>query len=447
MNEQLASMIEGTGRSTEELVRAVNRKLAAAGLPTLDRTTGYKWITGCTPRGAVPSMVADVLSEWVGYRVTPADLGWTTRRTDPQVSDCLEWGARTALQVLQEEIGDNVERRFFIARSGLTLAALANPWLLDPVDRVVDTIDGKRIGHATVDDIETISAARRRMNDALGSGSLLSAAREDLRVSISLLTRASYSDEVGRRLFAATADQARLVSWLYFDLERHGLAQYYTHVALRAAHASENRQVGANVLSFGACQTVDRGDGAVAEAFCRTALAGAHGALTPAVESSLHTRLGMARGRLGDLSGAAAAFDTAEKLLAAADPEAEPAWIYWFTVGEIHGQAGLSFMYARRFEMAITHLQQAVNETDDERAYTKAHFLSTTATAQVLNGDVDQGKHSAENALEILNGPLESRRIESVLAGFCGTLRAHDARAAADFTERLAAHTRTHNQT
>jgi hypothetical protein len=59
---------------------------------------------------------------------------------------------------------------------------------------------------------------------------------------------------------------------------------------------------------------------------------------------------------------------------------------------------------------------------------------------------VDQGKHTAENALEILNGPLESRRIESVLAAFCGTLRTHDARAAEDFTERLAAHTRTHSQ-
>ena len=65
-----------------------------------------------------------------------------------------------------------------------------------PVDRVVDSIEGRRIGHATVTDIESITAARRRMDDALGGGSLPSAVREDLRVSINLLTRASYSAEV-----------------------------------------------------------------------------------------------------------------------------------------------------------------------------------------------------------------------------------------------------------
>lgn len=392
-------------------------------------------------------MVADVLSEWSGFRMTPADLGWTRRHAEPQVvSDSLGWGARTASQVLLAEMGDDVQRRLLLAQSGLTLAALANPWLLDPVDRVVDSIDGRRIGHATVTDIESITAARRRMDDALGGGSLLSAVREDLRVSISLLTRASYSAEVGRRLFAATAEQARLASWLCFDTGRHGLAQHYTQVALRASHASEDRQVGANVLGFAAKQAVERGDGTAAEALSRVALAGGRGALTPAVESSLHLRLGMARARLGDLSGAAGAFDAAEELFTSADPETEPVWIYWFTMSNVHANVGQGFLFARQPETAVTRLQQALNETDDEFSRDKALWLSYTATAHVLNGDVDQGQHTAENALEILNGPLESRRVEGVFSEFCGALRTHDAKAAADFKERLAVHTRTHDQ-
>jgi hypothetical protein len=44
-----------------------------------------------------------------------------------------------------------------------------------------------------------------------------------------------------------------------------------------------------------------------------------------------------ARARLGDLSGAAAAFETAEGFLTASDPEAEPDWIYWFTASDLHG--------------------------------------------------------------------------------------------------------------
>jgi tetratricopeptide (TPR) repeat protein len=440
VNERLASMIVGTGRSPEQLVRAVNRRLVAAGLPALHRTAAYKWIEGCTPRGLVPMMVADVLSEWTGIRVTPADLGWKVRWKEPRVNDSLKWGAQTALRVLQAEMGDDVERRIFLAQSGLTITALANPWLLDPIDRVVDSIDGKRISHATVNDIESITAARQRMDDAVGGGPLLSAAREDLRVSVNLLTRASYSAEVGRRLFAATAEQARLVSWLCFDAGRHGLARHYTQVALRAAHASEDRRVGANVLGFAAGQAAARNDGAVAEAFCGLALAGGRGALTPAVESSIHARLGMARARLGDLAGATAAFEAAEELLAAAETEAEPAWIYWFTMSGIHGITGQSLMWGGRPEKAVTYLHQAVDETDEEFSRDKALFLSRKAIAHVQSGEVDEGQHSAENALEILSGPLESRYVEDVFTEFCETLRTHDAKAAADFRERLAAY-------
>jgi hypothetical protein len=191
------------------------------------------------------------------------------------------WGLRTTLQMLRTEMGDEVNRRFFIAQSGLSLAGIANPWLLDPVDRIVDSIDGRRIGHTTITDIESITATRRRMDDALGGGSLLSAVREDLRVSITLLTRAAYSADVGRRLYAATAEQARLASWLCFDTGRHELAQHYTQMALRAAHAAEDRQIGANVLGFGAYQAGVGGDGVAAEAFSRIALAGGRGALTP----------------------------------------------------------------------------------------------------------------------------------------------------------------------
>ncbi|MBV8542813.1 MAG: hypothetical protein JO268_20160, partial [Pseudonocardiales bacterium] len=252
------------------------------------------------------------------------------------------WGLRANLQMLRTEMGDEMERRLLLAQSGLALVGLANPWLLDPVDRVVDSIDGRRIGHGTVTDIESITAARRRMDDALGGGSLLSAVREDLRVSINLLTRASYSAEVGRRLYSVTAEQARLASWLCFDTGRYALAQRYTQMALRAAHSAEDRQVGANVLGFAAFQAGARGDGVAAEAFSRIALAGGRGALTPAVEGAVHARLGMGRAGLGDSPGAAASFDTAERLLTSSDPEEEPDWIYWFKVGDLHGIIGVS---------------------------------------------------------------------------------------------------------
>jgi hypothetical protein len=356
------------------------------------------------------------------------------------------WGARANLQMLHTEIGDTMERRLVLARSGLALVGLANPWLLDPVDRVVDRIDGRRIGHDTVTDIESITAARRRMDDALGGGALLSAVREDVRISVNLLTRASYSAEVGRRLFSATAEQARLASWLCFDTGRYDLAQHYTQMALRAAHSAEDRQVGANVLGFAASQAGLRGDGVAAEGFSRTALAGGRGALTPAVEGAAHARLGMGRARLGDLAGAAASFDTAERLLTSSDPAQEPDWIYWFTVGELHGLIGHSYMFANKPGTAIEHLNQAVDRTGEEFTRDRAAWLSTTATAQVLNGDPEEGRRTAESALEILSGGLGSGRVVEALTEFCGVLRTHSTRDAADFAERLATYSHTPTQ-
>jgi hypothetical protein len=351
------------------------------------------------------------------------------------------WGSRTTLQMLRTEMGDEVNRRFFIAQSGLSLAGLANPWLLDPVDRVVDSIDGRRIGHTTITDIESITATRRRMDDAFGGGSLLSAVREDLRVSITLLTRAAYSADVGRRLYAATAEQARLASWLCFDTGRYELAQHYTQMALRAAHAAEDRQIGANVLGFGAAQAGSRGDGVAAEAFSRIALAGGRGTLTPAVEGSIHARLGRGLTLLGDLSGAAASFDTAEGLLLSSDSAEEPDWIYWFTLGDLHGIEGKSYLLANKPGVAVEHLQQAVAGTDAAFTRDRALWLSTTATAQVLNGDLEEGRHTAEDALVILGEGLESGHVVKRFTEFCGALRTHNTRDAEDFEERLAAYT------
>jgi hypothetical protein len=62
------------------------------------------------------------------------------------------------------------------------------------------------------------------------------------------------------------------------------------------------------------------------------------------------------------------------------------------------------------------------------------------ATAQVLNGDLEEGRRTAESALEILSGDLHSGRVAEVFTEFCDALRTHNARDAGDFEERLAAY-------
>jgi hypothetical protein len=320
----------------------------------------------------------------------------------------------------------------------MDLAALANPWLLDPVDRIADGASGKRVGRSTIDDIEIITAARRRMDDAVGGGTLLAVVREDLKVTINLIAKSSYSTEVGEALHSAAAEQARLASWLSFDVGQHGLAQHYTSLALKAAHAAGNRQVGANILGFAAIQAAVLGDGAAAEGFARTGLAGGRGELTPAVESSLYGRLGLARARFGDISGVAAAVEQAEAILERSDREAEPDFMYWYTIADLHGGAGDAYLWANQPATAIPHLRRAAEGTPEEMARDKAIWLSAEAAAHVLSGDLEQGSDTAGRALELIGRDLESGRVVTLFEEFCAAVEGVDQRAADDFRSRLA---------
>lgn len=442
MNERLALILQEVGKSPADLAKAVNRRLTGRGVPPLHRTTVNKWITeGSRPKPPVTDIVSAILTEWCGRDVSPGYLRWADRTTVPALGVLSEpWGAHAVLLRLRSELGDDVDRRVYLAQSGLALAALANPWLLDPTDQIAEAVAGRRISNATVSDINLITAARRRMDDALGGGTLLAAVREDLKVTIGLITRASYSIPTGKLLYSAFAEQARLASWLAWDSGAYGLAQHYTSTALRSAHAAEDRLIGANILGFAAYQAGAGGDTVAAEALSRAALANSRGALTPAVEGSLHARLGMARARIGDADGAARAFEEAESLLARSDPQSEPDWIYWFTNADKDGIAGESYLAGGDIDGALVHLRAAVDGTPEDLVRDAALWRSSLATAHATGGDLDEGRSVAEEALELLSGELESERVFSVFDGFCNALRAHDERTADEFHERLVAH-------
>jgi hypothetical protein len=121
---------------------------------------------------------------------------------------------------------DAIERRHFLALAGLPLTAVAHQWLFDPA-RVAASLMGKRVDHAVVNDLERVADARRRMDDALGGGTLLPAVREDLRLVVAMLKNAAYSEEVGKRLHAVAAEFGRLAGWIADDCDRPALAQRY----------------------------------------------------------------------------------------------------------------------------------------------------------------------------------------------------------------------------
>jgi tetratricopeptide (TPR) repeat protein len=372
------------------------------------------------PREPWPGLVCQLLHERLGEPVTVDSLGWSVtgllRYVPADEGLDQPWDARGAVAALASVVdADAMERRHFMALTGLPLTAVAHQWLFDPA-RVAASVLGKRVDHALVDDLELVAEARRRMDDALGGGTLLPAVREDLRLVVAMLNNAAYTEEVGKRLHGVAAELGRLAGWLAYDSEQPAVAQRYFLAALRAAHVSGDRAIGANVLGFMSVQARESSRPGDAVTLIESALR-AERELTPAVAGSLYGRLAVGAGYAGDATASQRAQDRSFELLARSVPENEPPWIYWFTEADAQGLAGESLLALGRPGEAEPHLRRAVSLLDPTFTRDRAGMLCDLATARVGTGAVERACATAGEAAAIIRR-LDSPREQRLLADF-----------------------------
>lgn len=99
----------------------------------------------------------------------------------------------------------------------------------------------------------------RRWDSKYGGGDWRSSmVPECLRVDAAPLLLGSYTDEVGRALFGATAELTRLAGWMAFDTGQQEAAQRYYIQALRLARAAADVPLGGYVLASMSLQATYR---------------------------------------------------------------------------------------------------------------------------------------------------------------------------------------------
>jgi len=437
-NAVLERLLARAGWTPENLGDRLNELATSVKLRVrVHRRTPRRWVyaeagrtTPCLPRDPWPALVCHLLHERLGEPITLDILGWTA--TGPlcyvPADHGLDqpWNPHGAVAALAAVVdADFMERRHFIALTGLTLTAVAHQWLFDPA-RVAASVLGKRVDHALVDDLERVVEARRRMDDALGGGTLLPAIREDLRLVVTMLDNAAYTEEVGKRLHAVAAEFGRLAGWLAYDSEQPAIAQRYFLSALRAAHTSGDRAIGANILGFMSIQATRSPKPTDAVILAESALK-AERELTPAVAASLHGRLALGAAHAGDDATWRRAQDRAFDLLARSVPAEEPSWIYWFTEADANGIAGQSLLALRRPSEAEPHLRRTLSLIDPGFARDRAGWLCHLATARIATGAVEQACATASEAAALI------KRLES----------AHDRSRLVDFRRAAAPYTRS----
>jgi hypothetical protein len=254
------------------------------------------------------------------------------------------------------------------------------------------------------------------MDDALGGATLLPAVREDLRLVVAMLSNAAYTEAVGTRLHAVAVELGRLAGWLAFDSAQPALAQRYFLAAVRAAHVSGDRAIGANILSCMSVQARYSTTPADAVTLIESALR-AERELTPAVAGLLCGRLAVATARTGDATASQRAQDRAFDLLGQSVADNEPAWIYWFTEAEAWGMAGESLLVLGRPGEAESHLRRAVGLLGPGFSRDRAHWLCELASARLGMGSVEHACATATEAAVLIHR-LSSPHCQRMLADF-----------------------------
>ncbi|MGQ0779296.1 MAG: hypothetical protein ACT4NY_33590 [Pseudonocardiales bacterium] len=424
-NVALIGCLARLGWTPEQLAYQLNALARSLQLsvPEMHPKTPRRWLTArppstrpCAPRQPWPGLICHLLSRQLQEPVTLASLGWQLSAGALYVpaDDGLNhpWdppGSIASLREVLEAMG--MDRRHFVVLTGTGLTAFAHDWLLDP-ERMAASVQGKRIDHAVVDDLERVADARRRLNDALGGGTMFGAVREDLRLVTEMLDNASYTEAVGLRLYGVAAEFARLAAWLAYDSNQEALAQRFFMAGLRAAHSSGDRALGANILGFMSIQARYR-DPRDATRMAESALTGAKD-LTPAMAAFLQGRLAVSEACAGEAAAADRAQGRMFELMAAVDPATEPPYIYWWSEGEAHYHAGQSAQALGDSRQAEKHYRNALSRLDPSFIRDRSSWLLRLATTRVDLRELDSACRSATEAgvlVRRLNSPYMVTRL------------------------------------
>ena len=241
----------------------------------------------------------------------------------------------------------------------------------------------------------------RHLDDELGSGDLAVLARSELAFIVRLLRGGSYTDAVGRRLYALAAEASRQAAWDYFDQDDHPAARWYFETALRASATAGDPVTGAYALSFAAVQCYSTGQPQDAVALLETASGTVARAGTPKMTAMLAARSARAHSKAGSKRDCARQLHQARTALDRGPHPDDAPVLYWVTHGEIEMIAGSSALDLGDPAQAIRCFDAAIAADyrgDDQYPRSHAIYLARAAEAHLRLHDLDAALDRAAHA-------------------------------------------------
>ncbi|MEU3451185.1 MFS transporter [Streptomyces thermolilacinus] len=273
-----------------------------------------------------------------------------------------------------------------------------------------------RVGHSDVAKLREAAEDARRWDSKYGGGDWRSSmVPECLRVDAAPLLLGSYSDEVGRALFGATAELTRLAGWMAFDTGQQEAAQRYYIQALRLARAAADVPLGGYVLASMSLQATYRGFADEGVDLAQAAVERNRGLATARTMSFFRLVEARAHAKAGDAAAAGAALKAAEGWLERSrDGDADPSWLGFYSYDRFAADAAECYRDLKAPRQVRRFTEQALSRPTEE--YVRSHGLRlvVSAVAELESGNLDAACAAGTRAVEVAGRISSARTTEYV---------------------------------
>jgi hypothetical protein len=381
-----------------------------------DRARVRKWeIDGVRPDAVSQSYIAEVLGIPAGDVVPAAWPAWL-----PSVdAGVVPLGPANTVPALREALRTMDRRTLLSAIPGSALVLLAGTWAdTDPVAFVSgQPTPGAAVGEDVVSLLEETSA---RLNALATEQRQHIAPLYDAHLArvTDLIDEGRYARPLGARLHKLAASLSQTVAWIRFDHGQHSAASRYWIAGLHNSHVSNDRDMGAALLSDLAYQASWRDDPTTAAGILTKAL---RRTTHPAATSLLHLRLARAQAALGDRRATLNSLSTAERLLDAGDPADVPAWCSWMSSADLAVDSGRCLLDLGDTSRAHSLIAEGQAQLPSSRDKTRGVFLAYRAQGHLSRREPEAAAADALEALLLakrIGAPRCVRLVHDLLPAF-----------------------------
>ncbi len=417
-NERLQALIQEAGCSNAGLARRVNMCGAEHGLDLrYDKTSVARWLRGQQPRGRAPAVVAEALGRKLGRAVSMDEIGMADgRNLATGIGLTFAPTVLGAIEQVCELWRSDVGRRDFLTGSTVAASALVEPsrdWLITRPDQGVARNGGARVGASDVDAVRATTQALTDLDHRFGSGHIRPVVVHYLNSVVSGLLAGSYREAVGRELFSAVARLTELAGYMAVDTGQPGLAQRYYIQALRMAQAGGDRAYGGYILAASMSHlAASLGNPREIAQLARAAQEGARGQVTATAEAMFYAAEARGHALLGDGRAFSTVAGLALDAMERSRPEEDPAWIAHFDRAYLADELAHCHRDLGQSESAAGRAEEALALHPRTRTRRRAIDLLLLADAQVRQREVEQGCHTAGEAVVLLSGLRSDRGVE-----------------------------------